>query len=621
MVPFICSLFILPVIVSGLVLILPKNLSKVLVITTALILTAVSLYCFISIDQPLFFSAPEYTNEIVVGADLLLLLFFAGVAIKRKSALVGLLTVLQLGASVYLLLNSEGATAAQFMVDKLSLFMFLLINVISSIICIFSLKYIDEEDCSEFRKKYFLSILFWFIGVMNLVVSSDNLEYFFLFFELTTLASYLLISFRKDETSVKNALTALWMNQIGGLAILGSIFFIHYNGYGEASFSNLLHHASATTVLMPLALLSIAALIKGAQMPFSKWLLGAMVAPTPVSALLHSSTMVKIAPFIILRLSPALQGTPVAWVIIALTGFVFAAAAIGALSQDNFKRILAHSTIALLALMIMMAAVGTPVTIIAALTLILFHGISKCMLFLNAGILERVFHFKQASDMDRLAESGPFTSLVVAIGFMSLLLPPFGAFIGKWFSIETLGTLALSQKALGAIVIVLIAFGGAVLSLLYFKVLGLIIARRGDHEKITLEKTNPFYSSSIYILLGLVIAGVLGFPLLLSDYFIPVASQALNTTIAIFTHGWNMHLGAMTLPIVPLLFAFLLLPVTIVLAMFVRFKNVDRAKEYACGEKVNYSFSAMYFSTDKGTPYFTAIGVLFFIALLAVVLI
>lgn len=621
MVSLICSLFVLPVIVSGLVLILPKNLSKVLVITTALILTAVSLYCFISIGQPLFFSAPEYTNEIVVGTDLLLLLFFAGIAIKRKSALVGLLTVLQLGASVYLLLNSEETKAAQFMVDKLSLFMFLLINVISSIICIFSLKYIDEEDCSEFRKKYFLSILFWFIGAMNLVVSSDNLEYFFLFFELTTLASYLLIAFRKDETSVKNALTALWMNQIGGLAILGSIFSIGYNGYGEATFTNLLQNASVTTVLLPLALLSIAALIKGAQMPFSKWLLGAMVAPTPVSALLHSSTMVKIAPFIILRLSPALQGTPVAWVIIALTGFVFAAAAIGALSQDNFKRILAHSTIALLALMIMMAAVGTPVTIIAALTLILFHGISKCMLFLNAGILERVFHFKQASDMDRLAESGPFTSLVVAIGFMSLLLPPFGAFIGKWFSIETLGTLALTQKALGAIVIVLIAFGGAVLSLLYFKVLGLIIARRGDHEKITLEKTSSFYRGSIYVLLGLVIAGVLGFPLLLTDYFIPVASQTLNTNIPISTHGWNMHLGAMTLPIVPLLFAFLLLPVTIVLAMFVRFKNVDRAKEYACGEKVNYSFSAMYFSTDKATPYFTAIGILFFIALLAVVLI
>jgi ech hydrogenase subunit A len=621
MVSFISSLFILPVIVSGLVLILPKNLSRVLVVATAFILTAISLYLFVSINQPYKFSVPGYFNQLVVGADFLLLLFFAWVAIKRKSLLVGVMTLLQLGASLYLLKNAGVENTVQFMVDKLSLFMFLLINVISSIICIFSLKFIDEEGCSEFRKKYFLSILFWFIAAMNLVVSSDNLEYFFLFFELTTLASFLLISFRKDRISIRNALTALWMNQIGGLAILGAIFFINYNGYGEATFSNLLAHAGVSTLLLPLALLSIAALIKGAQMPFSKWLLGAMVAPTPVSALLHSSTMVKIAPFIILRLSPALQGTAVAWVVIALTGFVFAASAISALSQDNFKRILAHSTIALLALMIMMAAVGTPVTIIAALTLILFHGISKCMLFLNAGVLERVFHFKQASDMDRLAESGPFTSFVVAIGFMSLLLPPFGAFIGKWFSIETLGELAVTQKILGAIVIVLIAFGGAVLSLLYFKVIGLVIARRGEHDQLKFEHTSPFYRSSLTILLGLVIAGVIGFPFLLNDYFIPVASQTLNAPVIITTEGLSMHIDKMTLPIVPLLIAFLLLPLTIVLAMFVRFKNVDRAKEYACGEKVNYSFSTMYFSTDKATPYFTTIGVLFFIALLAVVLI
>src|SRR5678815_5626376 len=99
------------------------------------------------------------------------------------------------------------------------------------------------------------------------------------------------------------------------------------------------------------------------------------------------------------------------------------------------------------------------------------------MLFLNAGIMERVFHFKETSDMDRLGETGPFTSFVITVGFMSLLLPPFGAFIGKWFSIETLGALAINQFILGALVIVMIAFGGGVLSLLYFKVLGLLIAR------------------------------------------------------------------------------------------------------------------------------------------------
>ena len=618
MYPFIISLFIIPTVVSGLILVVPKKLSGILIIATSIVLSGISLYLFLRIKVPFYFGVPAYMNSVISGADILLLLYFGSVAIRKKSWLVGLLTVLQLSALLYILYIVPADREMQFMVDKLTVFMFLLINVISGIIAIYSIQYIDGEDCSAFRKKYFLSILFWFIAVMNLIVSSDNMEYFFLFFELTTLASYLFIGFRKDETAVKNAITALWMNQIGGLSILLAIYFITINNYGEATFTNLLAHASASGILLPLALFCVAALIKGAQMPFSKWLLGAMVAPTPVSALLHSSTMVKIAPFIILRLSPALKGTPVATVVIAMTGFVFVAAAISSLSQDNFKRILAHSTIALLALMIMMSAVGTAVTTVAALTLIFFHGISKCMLFLNAGILEREYHLKEVSDMDRLAETSPFTSLVITVGLMSLLLPPFGAFIGKWFSIETLGALATQQKILGALVIIAIASGGSVLSLLYFKVLGMLISRTGSLDKIRFEKEKPLYAGTNYVLLGLIIAGVLSFPFLMTHYFVPVASQTLGVAIPVFTEGWSLHIGMMTLPIIPLLIAFLLLPVTIILAMVVKFKNVDRAKEYMCGEKIDYSFSGFYFSVDKATQWFSVIGILFFVALVVV---
>ncbi len=617
----IALLFVVPVFISVLLLVVPKTLAKPLVITTALLLSAISVYLFINSEGVYYFGVPAYVNDMAAVADIILLIFFSWIAIKRKSWIVGLMSLLQLGGLLYLLNTMPAHYSLQFMVDKLSLFMFLLINIISSIIAVYSLCYIDEENCSQFRKKYFLSTIFWFIAVMNLVVSSNNLEYFFLFFELTTLASFLLIGFRKDEVSIKNSLTALWMNQIGGLAILAAIFFIDFNGLGEATFSNLLSNETTSGILLPLALLSAAALIKGAQMPFSKWLLGAMVAPTPVSALLHSSTMVKIAPFIILRLSPALKDTPVANVIIALTGFVFIAAAIGALSQDNFKRILAHSTIALLALMIMMAAVGTPVTIVASLILVLFHGISKSMLFLNAGILEKVFHLKQSSDMDRLGETGPFTSLVITIGFMSLLLPPFGAFIGKWMSIESLGALATDKKILGALIMVAVAGGGAVLSLLYFKVMGLLIARTGEQDKIHFERTGPFYAVTTYILIGLLMATVISLPFLLNQYFAPVAGSVTGTTLVIVTEGWNMFIGTIKLPLVPMLIAFLLLPVTIITAMFIRFKNVDRAKEYMCGEKVNYSFSSFYFSTDRATPYFATAGVLFFVALIMVALI
>lgn len=617
----IALLFVVPVFISVLLLVVPKTLARPLVITAALFLSAISVYLFLHSEGVYYFGVPAYVNDMAAVADIILLIFFSWIAIKRKSWIVGLMSLLQLGGLLYLLNTMPAHYSLQFMVDKLSLFMFLLINIISSIIAVYSLRYIDEENCSQFRKKYFLSTIFWFIAVMNLVVSSNNLEYFFLFFELTTLASFLLIGFRKDEVSIKNSLTALWMNQIGGLAILAAIFFIDFNGLGEATFSNLLSNETTSGILLPLALLSVAALIKGAQMPFSKWLLGAMVAPTPVSALLHSSTMVKIAPFIILRLSPALKDTPVANVIIALTGFVFIAAAIGALSQDNFKRILAHSTIALLALMIMMAAVGTPVTVVASLILVLFHGISKSMLFLNAGILEKVFHLKQSSDMDKLGESGPFTSLVITIGFMSLLLPPFGAFIGKWMSIESLGALATDRKILGALIMVAVAGGGAVLSLLYFKVMGLLIARTGEQDKIHFERTGPFYAVTTYILIGLLMATVISLPFLLSQYFAPVAGSVTGTTLVIVTEGWNMFIGTIKLPLVPMLIAFILLPVTIITAMFIRFKNVDRAKEYMCGEKVNYSFSSFYFSTERATPYFATAGILFFVALIMVALI
>lgn len=617
---FLIGLFGWPVLVSLLLLLLPLKWARPLVFFSALLLSVLSLLFYLNLEETMPVTVPAVLGYGVAAADALLLLYFGVVAIRRRHPWVGLMSVLQLGGLIYLVLHMPSHDSTPLLIDRLSAFMFLLINIISGIIAVYSLRYMAEEDCSGFRKKFFLSVIFWFIAAMNLVVSADNLEYFFLFFELTTLASFLFIGFRKDPVSVRNSLTALWMNQLGGLALLAAILFIGWNGLGEARFSTLLSLAGEDAILLPLALIAVAALIKGAQMPFSGWLLGAMVAPTPVSALLHSSTMVKIAPFVFIRLAPALQNTPVATVVMGLTGFVFLAAAIAALSQDNFKRILAHSTIALLALMILMAAAATPVTLIASLILILFHGISKCMLFLNAGILEKVFHLKQSSDMDRLSQSGPFTALVMLLGFLSLLLPPFGAFIGKWMSIETLGSLAAGQRLTGALLMVAIAGGGAVLSLLYFKVMGLLINRTGDQDRIRFEKTGPIYTDTIYILLGILLLTVAGLPYLLGHYFSPVASAVLGVPAAVSTEGWSLFIGTLRLPLLPLVIAFFLLPVSVVAAIFVRFRNVDRAREYACGEKVEYSFSSLYFATDRATPYFYAVGAAFFITLILVTL-
>ena len=620
----VLSLFALPPIAGLLLLILPKVLGRIVTILSVVALSAISVYLFVNFDKPFQILLPESSDKAVMIADVLLLIYFAFIAVKRKSVLVGLLTIGQaiaLGYLIKLLGSHEGGIHAQFYIDRLSLFMFLLINIVSGIIATYSLQYIDEEDCSPYRKKFFMFTMLWFIGVMNLVVSADNLEYFFLFFELTTLASYIFISFRKDNESINNALRALWMNQIGGIAILSAmIYSLSTIGYGTLSFQTLVssaHTVGFTLSLLPLALLAVAALIKGAQMPFSSWLLGAMVAPTPVSALLHSSTMVKIAPFIILRLAPAIKGTHLSLAIIALTGFVFLAAAISALAQDNFKRILAFSTVSLLGLMILMAAIGTETAIVTSLILILFHGISKCMLFLNAGVLEKKFHLKSALDMDKLAESGPFTSFIVCIGFISLMLPPFGAFIGKWFSIEILGSTLKETRGLTALVMLAIACGGAVLSLLYFKVMGLLIARSGEKDKVTFETTHPLYNINLVLLLALILAGVVSLPFLLVGYFGPVASDVLGSAVAVDVQSnFSISVGSMNFPVIPMILAFLVLPVSLFISLFVRFKKVDRVKEYACGEKIDYKFNSFYFDTEFLLPYFKAVGLAFFLLII-----
>jgi len=621
MIALIESLFLIPIAISALLLGLPKNLTRIVTVAGAVVLSVLAVYLYIQAGSgPIRFAVPAIVDQLVTIVDFVLLAYIIGIGVIQKHPLISILAIIQVIALAYLVTKMPETHIVQFYVDKLSMFMFILVNVISSVIAIYSLKYIDEENCSQFRKKYFISTIFWFIAAMNLLAAADNLEYFYLFFKLTTIASYLFIRFRKDELSKKNARTALWMNQFGGITILAAIAYsIFTPQYGYPFFSDLIAKGNAVGIMMPFALLGIAGMVKGAQYPFSKWLIGAMVAPTPVSALLHSSTMVKIAPFIMLRISPVIRGTSVATVIIALTAFVFVAAAIGALAQDTFKKILAHSTIALLALMILMAAVGTPVAVTAALILILFHGLSKGLLFLNAGVLENVFHLKQTSDMSKLGEVGPFTALVVAIGFMSLLLPPFGAFIGKWFSIETIGAATSGFKIIGALVLVCIATGGAVLSLLYFKVLGAMISRTGESDKVKFEHIPPIYKSTLTFLLFALLICTMALPWLLPYYFAPVAADASGlTVIPVVMEGTTISIGSIHLPLIPMLIALLLLPLGIITAMFVRFKNVDRVKEYICGEKVEYNFASFYFSTDKATPYFATIGLLFFVSILLV---
>ena len=503
-------------------------------------------------------------HNIFMAADFILLGYFIVQGIKFKNRLVLILAVVQIVLYSFMATLEPGQLSKDILSDHISSVMLLVVNIVGGIIILYALKYIRSEDFKECKKNGFIAMLFFFVGVMNLIVTTNNLEIFFLAFELTTLCSYVLIRYRFDDIALKNALRALWMNQIGGVAILISLI-VSIMYYDTVSINILLESVN-DMFLIPVTLLVIAAFVKGASIPFDKWLLGAMVAPTPVSAILHSATMVKIAPYLILKISAAFS--PVLASLVVLFGsFVFFAASMLALGKDFFKEILGLSTIALLGLMMAIAAVGTPEAVNVCLILIVFHAISKALLFLQAGIMEKVYHLKYLQDINYMFGKSKLVVFFIIIGFASLTLPPFGAFIGKLSTIELLASM-IKGNIFYLLSLCFILIGSVFLTLLYFKVVTkFLTAEKGNAEGA--QDIGFTYKFTSYSLVGLLILGIFASYVFdfLSGVEIVVPTVIMALTFMMF-YGLNM-------------------------------RSAHIVKEYNCGEKDKPAIGAYYFSVNK----------------------
>jgi ech hydrogenase subunit A len=557
---------------------------------------------------PIFVSPPHWVETAVTVFDYLLLAYFLYQGIKFRSFLVFIFAVAQillLTGALYLLPESH---TPPIYVDRLTAFMYLVVSIVGSIICIYATKYMEQEDVE--RENRFVATLLWFVGVMNFAVSANNIEWFFALFETTTLASYILIRFRWDDISIANAIKALWMNQIGGIAILlGIIFAIKH--YGVYNFTDILKLSSATASMVPLAFLAISALVKGAQMPFHKWLLGAMVAPTPVSAILHSATMVKIAPYLILRISPVIKGTLLAKLLIMTTGFVFVCAGLLALTQNNFKEILAYSTISLLGLMMLTASMGSSIAVLASLLLILFHAVVKALLFLEAGVMEKLFKAKYIEEMKRLVEKAPITVLYITIGFMSMTIVPYGIFIAKWITLETASNFLSQGAFIGSLI--LITFGGVILTLLYFKVIGVIIRRRGEFPQLRLEKLpfTYFFTTSLYVAFAIV--GSIFIAKLVEDFVNLAVKDVTGTPALVKAVGLTLYLPFSQIYGWQIIGAIVLLLLVPIFAYFVHFKKTDRVYEYSCGENIPLTLGTYdFFCVSQVEPLLEATAIALF---------
>jgi len=602
------ALIVIPWILALLVFLTPNH--RVRQIFTLLSLPTLTFLSAViwSSHLPLFIGVPKWMETAVTVFDYLLIFYFLFQGLKFKNFLVSVLSLFQLFLLSWVVLILPSSDTPQIYVDRLTALFYFLVSVVGSIICIYATKYMEQEDLS--RENRFVSVLLWFLGVMNFIVSVNNLEWFFALFETTTLASYVLIRFRWDDVSVGNALRALWMNQVGGIAILlGILFAVKY--YGVVSFTDIIRLGASLVSMVPLGFLSISALVKGAQMPFHRWLLGAMVAPTPVSAILHSATMVKVAPYLILRLSPVIKGTLLAKLLIVTTGFVFVAAGLLALTQENFKRILAYSTISLLGLMMLTASMGSPTAVLASILLILFHGIVKALLFLEAGIMEKEFHAKYIEDMRRLVERAPITVLFIILGFMNMTLVPYGMFIAKWLTLEEAFNFLFHGAYIASVI--LITVGGVVLTVLYFKIIGVITRKRGEFVSFKPEKLPFIYLSTTGTYLLMAILGSLFIAYLCSNFLLPVVRDVTLQSVNLKAEGLTLITPYSKILGWQIVGAILLLMVVPIIAYFVHFR-ADKIHEYTCGENVNLTIGTYdFFCISRVEPFVETIAVAFFV--------
>ncbi|MBF0694720.1 MAG: putative monovalent cation/H+ antiporter subunit A [Flavobacterium sp.] len=278
---------------------------------------------------------------------------------------------------------------ADFRLDGLSLLFSLLITGIGTLIFVYASSYLRGH---KFLDRFY-GYLCLFMSAMLGMVLSDNILLLFVFWELTSISSFFLIGFNNDSSaSRKSAITALSITGMGGFFLLAGLILLSQVA-GTYSIEKLFLSADLITshAYYPLILflIFIGAFTKSAQFPFHFWLPGAMKAPTPVSAYLHSATMVKAGIFLLARMSPILGGTTEwSYTLMIVGGVTMVYAAIHSLFRTDLKSVLAYSTISALGILTFLIGLGTEEALIAMTTFIVVHALYKAALFLITGIID-----------------------------------------------------------------------------------------------------------------------------------------------------------------------------------------------------------------------------------------
>lgn len=324
-----------------------------------------------------------------------------------------------------------------FRMDALAWIMSLLVLGVGALVLVYCARYFKNKD-SDLGG--FGAQLLAFAGAMFGLVTADDLLMMFIFWELTTVLSYLLIGYARTRLSARrSALQALMVTTAGGLAMLVGLIILGFSA-GTYRISAILAQApelaagpAAGAVAAAVVLILIGAVTKSALIPFHFWLPGAMAAPTPVSAYLHAAAMVKAGVYLVARLAPGFAETAY-WLPMVL-GLGLATMLVGgyrALRQTDIKLILAYGTVSQLGFLTMVVGLGKPEAALAGLALLLAHGLFKATLFLVVGIIDHQSGTRDLRKLSGVYKSSRALAVVAAIGAASMAgIPPLAGFVAK----------------------------------------------------------------------------------------------------------------------------------------------------------------------------------------------
>ena len=478
----------------------------------------------------------ELIDHLMTAGDIFLMCLIIYLSVKHGKVLPIILSVVQTAVVLHTEFTVEVKEGPHMMVDWLTILMCIIIAFIGGFICIYTVGYMKgyhahHKDVKD-RQPFFFSMLFLFLAAMFGLVLSQNLVWIYFFWEITSVISFLMIGYTKTDEAVNNSFCALWMNLLGGLGFAVAIALMA-NLHGTLQLLEVVNIGA----LLPLMCLSLAGLTKSAQLPFSTWLLGAMVAPTPSSALLHSATMVKAGVYLLIRISPALEGNLVGIIVSSIGGLTFIMASMMAIAQNDAKKVLAFSTISNLGLIVACSGIGVEETVWAAVFLMIFHAVSKSMLFQSVGATENTLGSRDIENMHGLIITVPKLAYIMGIGIAGMYLAPFGMLISKWVALK-------SFVDSGNVVLVLfIAYGSATTMFYWTKWLAKLLCFHIPREPVKDVTRKDEYVSMFFhavtmillcLLLPLVAIGVVN-PIVreLFGNSTDVLSMSVLTTMAI----------------------------------------------------------------------------------------